>query len=158
MTVPTGRTIDNNTNAGPLTVTPTGPTAGGPRGVTAAPIDNANDVGAPWQPDQLSEKVVVEGEEAGSVPDGSITTAKLAAGAVTKAKAACFISTEQTGTGSSQDIAHGLGVVPVAVFVAPTDLAPVTTGDYTVTEGAHDITNVKVTVTTGKKFKIWAWA
>jgi predicted RecA/RadA family phage recombinase len=69
-----------------------------------------------------------------------------------------FISAEQTGTGSAQNIAHGLGVVPSRVFVAPTDLTPSTVGSYVVTEGTHTITNVVVTVTTSKKFKVLALA
>lgn len=69
-----------------------------------------------------------------------------------------FISTEQTGTGSAQNIAHGLGVTPTKVFVAPTDLTPATVGSYVVTEGAHDATNVVVTVTTSKKYKVLAIA
>lgn len=69
-----------------------------------------------------------------------------------------FISAEQTGTGSPQNIAHGLGVIPFKVFVAPTDLTPATVGSYAVTEGSHDATNVVVTVTTSKKFKVLAIA
>lgn len=79
-------------------------------------------------------------------------------GKLTKAGTALFVSAEQTGTGSPQNIAHGLGVAPAAVFTAPTDTAPATTGVYTLTEGAHDATNVVVTVTSGKKFKVMAWA
>lgn len=85
-------------------------------------------------------------------------TATRDAQAGTFAQSAVFISTEQTGTGAPQNVAHGLGVAPAKVFVAPTDTAPATTGAYTVTEGAHDATNVIVTVTTGKKFKVMAWA
>jgi predicted RecA/RadA family phage recombinase len=92
----------------------------------------------------------------GAVP--AIVTADLADGSVTFAKAAVFVSTEQTGTGAPQNIAHGLGAIPAAVLVTPTDLAPATTGDYTVTEGAHDATDVIVTVTTSKKYKVMAWA
>lgn len=72
------------------------------------------------------------------------------------ASASIFVSTEQTGTGAPQNIAHGLGVIPSQVFASPTDLAPATVGEYTVTEGAHDATDVIVTVTTGKKFKVMA--
>jgi len=67
-----------------------------------------------------------------------------------------FVSTEQTGTGSSQSIAHGLGVTPSKVFVSPTDTAPATVGVYTATEGTHTATNVLVTVTSGKKYKVIA--
>jgi len=79
-------------------------------------------------------------------------------GSITKAKTKMFVSAELTGTGAAQNVAHGLGVVPTAVFVAPTNLSAATIGDYTVTEGAHTSTNVIVTVTTGKKFKVQAWA
>ncbi len=68
-----------------------------------------------------------------------------------------FVSTEQTGTGSTQNIAHGLARAPSVVFIAPTDTSPATVGQYTVTEGTHDATNVIVTVTSGKKFKVLAW-
>jgi hypothetical protein len=68
-----------------------------------------------------------------------------------------FVSTEQTGTGSAQNIAHGLGATPSKVVVSPTDTNPATTGAYTATEGAHTSTNVIVTVTTGKKYKVMAW-
>lgn len=67
---------------------------------------------------------------------------------------AIFISPEITATGSAQNIAHGLGVVPSNVLVIPTDLAPATAGVFTVTEGAHTSTNAVVTVTSGKKFKV----
>jgi hypothetical protein len=93
-----------------------------------------------------------------AVPDGSIVAADLANGAVTLAKAKVFFSTEQTGTGSAQNIAHGLGVTPTGILIAPTDLTPATVGSYVVTEGAHTSTNVVVTVTTSKKFKVIAWA
>jgi hypothetical protein len=76
----------------------------------------------------------------------------LAAGA-----ASPFVSTEQTGTGSAQNIAHGLGATPSKVVIVPTDTNPATTGAYTATEGAHTATNVIVTVTTGKKYKVMAW-
>jgi len=69
-----------------------------------------------------------------------------------------FQSAEQTGTGSSQNVAHGLAQVPQVVLITPTDTAPATAGVYTVTEGAHDATNVVVTVTSGKKFKVTAYA
>lgn len=74
------------------------------------------------------------------------------------ARAPVFFSTEQTGTGSAQNVAHGLGIVPAGVIVWPTDLTPATVGSYTVTEGTHTSTNVVVTVTTSKKFKVFAWA
>lgn len=82
------------------------------------------------------------------VPDAVIGASKLA----------MFVSTEQTGNGSAQSIAHGLGVTPAKVLVIPTDTAPATTGAYTATEGSHTSTNVVVTVTSGKKYKVVAFA
>jgi hypothetical protein len=95
---------------------------------------------------------------ASKIGTGAVTVGKIGAAAVTMAKAAVFFSAEQTGTGASQNVAHGLAAVPAGVLVVPTDTAPATVGAYTCVEGAHDATNVKVTVTTGKKFKVFAWA
>lgn len=104
------------------------------------------------------ETMLTQPEGTSDIADGAVTSAKLATGAVTKAKTAMFVSTEQTGTGSSQNIAHGLGVTPTVIFAAPTDTSPSTVGVYTVTEGSHTSTNVVLTVTSGKKFKVMAWA
>lgn len=68
-----------------------------------------------------------------------------------------FVSTEQTGTGSSQNVPHGLGYTPTKVIVALTELPADLTAGADVAEGAHDATNVKVTVTTGIKFKVLAF-
>lgn len=65
-----------------------------------------------------------------------------------------FISTEQTGTGSAQNVAHTLGYVPALVFVLPTKVA--TAGD-TFVEGAHTASNFVMTVSTGSKFVIKAF-
>jgi len=77
---------------------------------------------------------------------------KLAGGPITRR----FISSEQTGTGSSQNVAHGLGVTPSKVIVSYTDLTPATAGSVNVTYGTHTSTNVVVTVTSGKKFIVEA--
>jgi hypothetical protein len=88
------------------------------------------------------------------VADGSITTSKIATGAVTVTKMKTFKSSEQTGSGSAQNIAHGLAVTPSLVIVYPAD-----SGDnYVATEGSHTSTNVVVTVTTGKKYRVVAFA
>ncbi|MBT9144142.1 MAG: hypothetical protein DDT29_02558 [Dehalococcoidia bacterium] len=89
---------------------------------------------------------------------GEIATADLADGVVTFAKASVFISAEQTGNGLTQSVAHGLAATPAGVLIVPTDTAPATTGAYTAIEGAHTTTNVVVTVTSGKKYKVFAWA
>ncbi len=74
------------------------------------------------------------------------------------AGARVFISVETTGTGAIQNIAHGLGAIPAGVLVVPTDTAPATIGVYTAVEGVHTTINVVVTVTSGKRFKVFAWA
>ena len=89
--------------------------------------------------------------------DSSVTTAKIASGSVTVAKMSVFKSSEQTGTGSAQNVAHGLGVAPGLVMVYPTDTSPATAGEYAMVEGSHTSTNVVVTVTSGKKFKVVAF-
>lgn len=67
---------------------------------------------------------------------------------------AMFISTQQTGTGVEQSIAHGMGVTPRGVLVALMGHGAVAVA---VTEGAHDATNIKVTVTNAVTYKVVAW-
>lgn len=83
-----------------------------------------------------------------------ITGGQVIAGAIGRAQ---FVSAEQTGNGAAQSIAHGLGLTPRAVLVIPTDTAPATVGAYTAVEGTHTATNVVVTVTNGKKYKVVAF-
>jgi hypothetical protein len=64
-----------------------------------------------------------------------------------------FVSTELTGTGSPQNIPHGLGVIPTIRLIS---LTYVPSGGATITEGTHTSTNIVVTVTTGAKFKVFA--
>lgn len=94
----------------------------------------------------------------GDVSMDSAGAFTIGAGKVTKAKAAVFVSAETTGTGSAQNVAHGLGAVPSAVLVAPTELAADLAAGYDCAEGTHTSTNVVVTVTSGAKFKVLAWA
>lgn len=74
-----------------------------------------------------------------------------------------FASAEQTGTGSAQNVAHGLGVAPSAVLISITDPGIETSGAAdgakraVITEGTHTTTNVVVTVTSGAKFKVLAF-
>jgi hypothetical protein len=72
------------------------------------------------------------------------------------AKAAVFVSTEQTGNGAQQSVAHGLAAAPAGVLIAVTE-DPAGSG-FDVAEGTHTATNVLVTVTTGVKYKVFAWA
>lgn len=93
---------------------------------------------------------------AGVLAAGSVSTEELADDAVTGAKINNFKSTEQTGTGSEQDIAHGLGSTPSLVMVIPSlnkDGA-----DCSFAEGTHGSVNIKVTATTGAKYYVVAIA
>jgi len=69
-----------------------------------------------------------------------------------------FVSAEQTGNGSAQNVAHGLGVTPTAVVAIPTDLTASTVGQYAAVAGTHDATNCVWTVTNGKKYVVIAFA
>lgn len=99
---------------------------------------------------------------AGNLQVGRAEAAALTGGATVRVKLngytmmPIFISAEQTGTGSAQNVAHGLGAIPSQVFIAPTDLTPATVGSYSAVEGTHTTTNVVVTVTANKKFKVLA--
>lgn len=102
------------------------------------------------------------GAPSASEPDGSVylrtdgavgTTIYERAAGVWAANGAMFSSTEQTGTGASQNIAHGLAVIPRAVIFYATDLDAALAAGYVVTPGTHTSTNVVVTVTNLRKFR-----
>jgi hypothetical protein len=84
----------------------------------------------------------------------TVTGTNIAAATIKKANILQYVSGVQTGTGSAQNIAHGLGVVPANVFVSFTG----STASQAVTEGTHTSTNIVVTVTSGATFKVWAIA
>ncbi len=101
----------------------------------------------------------------GTKPDGTIVGAKLDDLTVTAGKLADDAvqgrtvdyyksASDVTGTGSLQNIAHGLGRSPLLVIVIP----QVNTGgaDINIVEGAHDATNVKVTAPATTKFRVLA--
>jgi hypothetical protein len=63
-----------------------------------------------------------------------------------------FLSAQQTGTGSAQNVAHGLGFIPKVAFAIPE-----TSFAAAPTYGTHTATNVVVTVTAAETFRIVAW-
>jgi len=74
-----------------------------------------------------------------------------------------FLSAEQTGNGSPQNVAHGLGGVPSIIAVFQTGDGRGTynidgTLPVTIVEGAHTSTNVVVTVTEFVKYRALALA
>ena len=66
-----------------------------------------------------------------------------------------FLSTEQTGTGSAQNVPHTLGKTPEKVIAFITG-GPASYTQPTIAMGTHDATNVVITVTTGWKYRIQA--
>ena len=69
---------------------------------------------------------------------------------------AIFVSSEQTGNGSAQNVAHGLGIAPSKVLIAPTEFGASVAVD--IAEGTHTATNVVCTVSNGVKYKVLAFA
>lgn len=71
-----------------------------------------------------------------------------------------FVSTEQTGTGAPQNVAHGQSDAPTAVLIVPTEVPDNGYGaaiPFDIAEGVHTTTNVVVTVTATVKFKVLAF-
>lgn len=64
-----------------------------------------------------------------------------------------FQSAEITGTGSEIDTPHGLGYVPRSVITSFTE------GDGTddIAYGTHDNVDVKITASSGAKYRVTAW-
>jgi len=69
-----------------------------------------------------------------------------------------FLSAEITADGTEQSTAHGLGGTPKKVIVYKTADTRGTWAAWSLVEGTHDATNVKVTGTSGIKYKILAIA
>ena len=65
-----------------------------------------------------------------------------------------FKSTEQTGTGAAQAVAHGLPVTPTFYMIVPS-LVALAGNSFVV--NSVDATNVNVTVSVNAKFFVIAW-
>ena len=103
--------------------------------------------GAAVQADVISEKTAA----AGVTIDGVLLKDGVNQGTLFVSNS--FMSTEQTGTGAPQNVAHGLGAIPTMMWFSFTELDG---NAADLAEGAHDATNLIVTVTTGQKFKAYA--
>ena len=101
-----------------------------------------------------ANNVLVPNVSVGGLPNSTVVNADIANSTIQSGKISFFKSTEQTGTGSSQNVAHGLARTPSLVIVIPTNSDATT--NYTFTEGTHDGTNVVVTATSGAKYKVVA--
>lgn len=85
-----------------------------------------------------------------TMTNAGVTT--IGANKVTAAKVKLFYSASVTGTGSPQNIAHGLGVVPTVVITPFTG----TTALQAITYGTHTTTNIVLTCTLGATFAVFA--
>lgn len=86
-----------------------------------------------------------------TIDNGKLTNSTIQAG-----KLSFFKSTEQTANGASQNVAHGLGRTPALVLVMVTELPAGLAGGFDIAEGAHDGTNVVVTITNACKYIVFA--
>ena len=103
-----------------------------------------------WKEGGLNDSIITSAE----IKDDTIATADIATAAVTAVKSKIFVSADQTGTGSAQNIAHGLGAVPTKSILGVINFGASVAVD--VVEGTHTSTNCVVTCTSGVKYKIWA--
>jgi|TARA_B100001750_G_scaffold239658_1_gene248041 hypothetical protein len=92
----------------------------------------------------------------GGLNDSTVTSADIKDGEVKAVDMAIFVSSEQTGNGSAQNVAHGLGIAPSKVLIAPTEFGASVAVD--IAEGTHTATNVVCTVSNGVKYKVLAFA
>jgi hypothetical protein len=125
--------------------------------IEAAAVEEAIDLGSNGiKADVIAESTAAAGVTVDGllIKDGSAAAATLAAQATKLAAGGSFRSTEQTGTGSAQNIAHGLGTVPAAVIHGLSEFAADEAVD--VAYGTHTTTNVVMTVTNGVKFYVLA--
>lgn len=112
----------------------------------------------------LAGSTIFEVGDSGAVTAAGAITANLTgnvtgnasgtAGAL--ASGSTFTSTEQTGTGSAQNVAHGLGAVPRIVWWSLSELPADLVAGADVAPGTHTSTNAVFTVTSGVKFYVFA--
>ena len=90
--------------------------------------------------------------------DQSDVPGLLAAGYDLEPFSPAFVSAEQTGSGSQQSIAHGLGVIPAKAVAFMTG-NPASPGASSIAQSqAADAANVYYTVTANFKYIVLAWA
>lgn len=102
-------------------------------------------------------KPMVDVAGVGRVPVIALMDLSAGASAAVQQAGAKFQSSVRTATGSEESIAHGLGVAPSVVLLSIYDTNGVAL-PIAMSEGAHDATNLKVTVTASVKYKVIALA
>jgi hypothetical protein len=114
----------------------------------------SEEVRLPIRPDRIPAKAITSDKLA----DGAVITAKIADAAVTKAKLKIWQSAETTANGSEQSLTHNLGVVPTLVIVYKTADTRNTWEAWSLVEGTHTATAIKITGTSGIKYRVIAMA
>ena len=89
----------------------------------------------------------------GGLKDSTVTSADIVDATIVSADIKIAVSDIQTGNGSAQAFAHGLGVAPTKVICCVYQDANEST-PTTVTEGSITANNVSHTVTNGAKYKV----
>jgi hypothetical protein len=92
------------------------------------------------------------------IADAAVITAKIADAAVTKAKLKIWQSAETTANGNEQSLTHNLGSVPTLVIVYKTADTRETWAAWSLAEGTHTATAIKITGTSGIKYRVVAMA
>jgi len=90
------------------------------------------------------------------IPKALIRSLHVKDATIKKEDLKCFHSAEITADGTEQSTAHGLGATPTLVIVYKTADTRGTWAAWSLVEGTHDATNVKVTGTSGIKYRIFA--
>lgn len=97
--------------------------------------------------------------DTGDSPTFVQVTAALVGNASTATKLAAasyYASTEQTGTGGEQIFAHSIGTTPSQVWTAITEAPAALGGGLDVAYGTMSSTELRFTVTTGIKYRVFA--
>ncbi|MHA1740276.1 MAG: hypothetical protein ACTSWD_16925 [Candidatus Heimdallarchaeota archaeon] len=92
----------------------------------------------------------------GGLNDSTVTGADIKDATIKAVDMAIFVSAEQVGTGSAQNIPHGLGVAPSKTLISVINFGASVAVDAV--EGTHTTTNCVVTCTSGVKYKVLAIA
>ena len=128
-------------------------TSGAAADVTTSPTVTSGS-GAPSASEPNGSVYLRTGGAAATTLYLRVSSAWVAVGASVTPSASVFLSSEQTGNGSAQNVAHGLSTTPALVFAIPSNLSG---GVLSVAYGTHTSTNAIVTVTTGEKYRVVAF-
>lgn len=124
----------------------------GPGAITNTEVNASADIAVTKLANGTADQVVKTNSGGTAVEHGKIGNANITASSIQAGAISFFKSTTQTGTGTEQSVAHGLGRTPALVLVLMAEGG--VTGQ--VTEGTHDGTNVLVTAPSGMDYIVVA--